>query len=184
MCFLGQTTQGVYRSDPLDGIHPDAINRYYGVHGPHSDRHRNQTGAGHASDDDEGSDRSSDEGDPDDVEVVLENRIGQDQERNIRHAPIKVARHESPFDNAEQEVLFMVLLRDVFELGELPEHYGVRDEEWETDDYPEMEIIRPGTRGKEIPIVLLRDEWFPRAVKWVQALDVMSRVLSQVEADA
>ncbi|KAJ7759384.1 hypothetical protein DFH07DRAFT_772196 [Mycena maculata] len=178
--FLGQTTEGVYKNDPLDGIHPDAINRYYGVMGPRQHQGPNRTGAGHAQDDDD----SGSEGEgPEvaDVEADIENRIGSDQAHNIRHVPIKVARHQSPFDNAEQEAAFMDFLQDIFEEGDVPEDYGVRDEEWDEENYPETEIIRPGTRGKEIVVVLPRSEWFPRAMRWAQALDAMNRILTQLE---
>ncbi|KAF8126450.1 hypothetical protein K438DRAFT_1949395 [Mycena galopus ATCC 62051] len=180
MRFLGQTMAGVYKSDPLDGIQPETINRYHGVSGPARERRQTQTGAGHASDDDSESD-----GDDfpvlDDVNAELENRIGKDQEENIRHAPIKVAHHESPFDNAEQEGVFIDLLENVFEENGLPEDYGVCEEEWDQEDYPEIEVIRPGTRGKEISVVLTRDVWFPRALRWAQALDAMSDVLIHLE---
>ncbi|KAF8208238.1 hypothetical protein K438DRAFT_1438421, partial [Mycena galopus ATCC 62051] len=103
--------------------------------------------------------------------------IGKDQEENIWHAPIKVACHESPFDNAEQEGVFIDLLENVFEENGLPEDYGVCKEEWDQEDYPEIEVICPGTRGKEISVVLPRDMWFPRVLRWAQALDAMSDVL-------
>ncbi|KAJ7215588.1 hypothetical protein GGX14DRAFT_359551 [Mycena pura] len=53
MRFLGQTTEGIYHHDPLDGIHPDSINRYYGVAGARRHRNRHQTGAGIASDEED-----------------------------------------------------------------------------------------------------------------------------------
>jgi hypothetical protein len=117
----------------------------------------------------------------DDVDAELENQIRKDQEENIRHTPIKVARHETPFDNAEQEGVFMDLLENVFEENGLPGDYGVCEEEWDQEDYPEIEVIRPGTRGREISVVLPRDVWFPRALRWAQALDAMSEVLIHLE---
>ncbi|KAJ7459475.1 hypothetical protein B0H11DRAFT_1737159 [Mycena galericulata] len=182
MRFLGQTTEGVY-TDPLDGIHPDAINRYLGVAGPRQHRSSNQTGAGHASDDDSDSDDEEQEQLLRTDEADIENRVGRDQAHNIRHAPIKVARHQSPFENIAQEEGFLDFLEDTFQQGDLPEDYGVQDHEWDEEDYPETEIIRPGTRGKEILVILPRDEWFPRAIQWAQALDTMNRVLSQLNDD-
>ncbi|KAJ7497850.1 hypothetical protein B0H11DRAFT_1715680 [Mycena galericulata] len=180
MRLLGRTTEGVYK-DPLEGIHPDSINRYLGVLGRKQHRGPNQTGAGHPMDDD----NDSDEEDPEihnDVEAGIENRVSRDQAHNIRHAPIKVARHQSPFENADQEAMFSDLLQVILDAeGDLPEDYGVREEEWDGEDYPETEVIRPGTRGKEIVVVLRREEWFPRAIQWVQALDIMTRVLSQLD---
>jgi hypothetical protein len=110
MCFLGQTTEGLYTQDPLDGIHPDAINRYYGVTGPRRRRRRHDTGAGHASDeDDSDGDWTDDDSEPD-LREQLENQIEEDQAQNIRHEPIKVARHSSPFDSAEDEGAFIDML--------------------------------------------------------------------------
>ncbi|KAK7059428.1 hypothetical protein R3P38DRAFT_3522500 [Favolaschia claudopus] len=175
MRYMGQLTQGIYREDPLDavdpldGIHPDAINRYYGVDGRRLRRSRNQTGAGTSeleADDDEDVEPSEQE--------QLENRIGADLAQDIRHQPVKQQ--------------FLALLEDVLAEPELiPEEYGVLVEEWEEDSYPEVEVFRPGTKGKEISVVLPREEWYPRVVRWVKAVDLLSRVLhelAEVNSDA
>ncbi|KAJ7218883.1 hypothetical protein B0H12DRAFT_1271765, partial [Mycena haematopus] len=180
--FLGQVTDGVYQDDPLDGIHPDAINRYYAVEGHRLRRSRNQTGAGTSVD--EGDDEEDDNVQPSEEEQ-LENQIEGDLAHNIRHQPVKVAKHRSPFKNAEFEKYFMSQLEDLLaEPGILPEEYGVREEEWEGDDYLEIEVFRPGTKGKELSIILPRDIWFPRAVRWAQGLDLLSRVLEELGEDS
>ncbi|KAJ6511158.1 hypothetical protein C8R45DRAFT_814806 [Mycena sanguinolenta] len=177
--FLGQLTEGVYRHDPLDGIHPDTLNRYHGVEGHRIRRAGNQTGAGIASDD-EDQDDSGSEHEPNPREQ-LENRIQGHLEENIRHQPVKVAKHHSPFKNGDLEDRFLSLLDEVFAQPELlPEDYGVCEEEWEDDCYPEVEVIRPGTKGKEMAIILPRAHWYPRAVQWAQALDLMSQVLHEL----
>lgn len=184
MRFLAQTTEGVYKADPLDGIHPDAINRYYGVAGAPQTRRHNQTGAGHADSDD--SEEEEEEEERQDLDAELENRIGEDQAENIRHAPIKVARHQSPFESPEQEQIFFALLqvRLVADKDDLPEDYGIRPDEWDNEPhYPEVEVIRPGTRGKELPIILPREDWYPRAIVWAQALDFMSRVVAELDEE-
>ncbi|KAJ7032986.1 hypothetical protein C8F04DRAFT_1003267 [Mycena alexandri] len=179
MRFMGQTTEGVYREDPLDGIHPDAINRYYGVEGRRLRRGRNQTGAGVTSDD-EGEVTDSDD-DERSLEEQLENRVQDDLSRNIRHAPVKVARHRCPFQDEELQDHFLTLLDDILSRPEdLPQGYGIVDDEWEDEDYPEVEVIRPGTRGKELRVILPRGEWYARAVRWTQALELMSRVLEEL----
>ncbi|KAJ7259953.1 hypothetical protein B0H12DRAFT_1014234 [Mycena haematopus] len=182
MRLLGQTTAGIYATDPLDGIHPDAINRYYGVAGARRRQGRGETGAGHASDDEGGSGEESDsdlDHEPD-VQEELENQIEADQAQNIRHAPVKVARHHSPFEDDEDEAAFLELLQVILSQPDvLPADYGVVEEEWEDADYPETEVIRTGTNGKELVVVLPRDEWFPRAVQWAQALDLLNRVLDE-----
>ncbi|KAJ7710578.1 hypothetical protein B0H17DRAFT_914315 [Mycena rosella] len=175
--FLGQTTEGIYREDPLDGIHPDVINRYYGVAGARRRRPRNQTGAGIASDDEGESDA-----DGPSVEEELENQIGADLAQNIRHEPVPVARHRSPFKDPDLESDFLELLEGLLEqLDALPKNYGVLEDEWEEEDYPEIEIIKPGKRGKELVIALPRPDWFPRAARWAQALDLLTRFLDEIE---
>lgn len=179
--LLGQTTQGIYAADPLDSIHPDAINRYYGVAGPHRRRGPGETGAGHASDE-EGDGEGSDNDSELDPEEELENQIRADQAQNIRHSPVKVARHASPFDEDEDERAFLELLGEVLSQPDLvPEDYGVTEEEWEDEHYPETETIRTGTNGKELVVELPRRYWFPRAVQWAQALDLLTRVLEELE---
>ena len=138
------------------------------------------TGAGHASDD-EGDHGESDDDSDLDPEEELENQIGADQAQNIRHAPVKVARHKSPFEDVEHEDIFLQLLDTVLSHPDLPENYGVAEDEWEAEDYPETETIRTGTNGKELVVVLPRDDWFPRAVQWAQALDLLTRVLHELE---
>ncbi|KAJ7737020.1 hypothetical protein B0H14DRAFT_3611897 [Mycena olivaceomarginata] len=181
--FLGQLTEGVYRHDPLDGIHPDAINRYYGLQGPRLRRARNQTGAGIASDD-EPEDGGDEDVEPT-VEEQLENQIQADLAQNIRHEPVKVANHRSPFKDPDLEDYFLGLLGQLFaEPATPPEDYGVLEDEWDEEDYPEIEVFRPGTKGKELTVILPRADWFPRAVRWSQALNLLSRVLHELEEDS
>ncbi|KAF7363701.1 hypothetical protein MSAN_01027800 [Mycena sanguinolenta] len=180
--LLGQVTEGVYRDDPLDGIHPDAINRYYGVEGRRLRRSRNQTGAGTSLDEDTPEDDTNVE--PSDEEE-LENRIKGDLAHNIRHKPVKVAKHRSPFKDTELEQHFLAQLANLLsDPSILPEDYGVLEEEWEGEDYPELETFRPGTKGKELTVILPREIWFPRAIRWVQGLDLLTRVLEALDLDS
>jgi hypothetical protein len=94
---------------------------------------------------------------------------------------VKVAKHRCPFTDAELEDYFLGLLDDVLAQSEIvPENYGIHEDEWEEEDYPEIEVIRPGTKGKELAIILPRAEWFPKAVRWAQALDLLTRVLDEL----
>ncbi|KAJ7735635.1 hypothetical protein DFH07DRAFT_967103 [Mycena maculata] len=129
MRLLGQMTEGVYKDDPLDGIHPGVISHYLGVMGPKKHRGPNRTGAGHAEDDDD-SDSEEEDGFPDidDAEADMENRISMDQAHNIRHAPIKA--------------IFMDLLEDILEQDNVPEDYGVQDVECDEEDYPETVMLK------------------------------------------
>ncbi|KAJ7134187.1 hypothetical protein C8R44DRAFT_955846 [Mycena epipterygia] len=157
MRFLGQTTEGVYATDPLEGIHLDVINHYYGVEG-------GKTGAGH---EDEEEDPEGDDSEPEvDPQEELKNQIQADQAQNIRHAPVKVARHHSPFEEEANEATFVELLELLLRHpNTLPEDYGILPEEWDEDSYGEIEMICTGTNGKELVVVLPWEEWFPRAVQ-------------------
>jgi hypothetical protein len=183
--FLGQTEHGIYDNDPMDTVHPDTINRYYGVDGPEQTRRLGQTGAGHAADEgsdleplDSGSEDSEENNDSDiDAEwTELQHEIARDQAHNIRHEPIKVARHRNPFPTQAAEDEFHNILKIVVEQGVIPEGFGVCPDEWE-DGYPEQETIKTGLRGKGLEITLPEAVWFPRAILWAQALDVMSRLV-------
>ncbi|KAJ7865571.1 hypothetical protein B0H14DRAFT_3442817 [Mycena olivaceomarginata] len=94
MRLLGQITHSIYK-DPLDDVHLETINHYYGVEGSRCWQRNGQTGAGQAldesSEEDEGEEVDVDE------EEELENQIAAEQAQNICHAPVKVVRHGSPF---------------------------------------------------------------------------------------
>ncbi|TFK46578.1 hypothetical protein OE88DRAFT_1776280 [Heliocybe sulcata] len=184
--FLGQTTQGIYTEDTLEDIHPDTLDRYYSTHGPEQQRHPNATGAGHPVDEREDehdeSDSESDDTEPEDELEGLAEQIAVDQARNIRHKPIKVARSHNPFDTAEGEQKLHKILQDVAFHGIQPPNYGILPSEWDDEFYPEEETIKFGTRGTQLKITLPVDIWYPRAVQWAQALDVMSRILLDDEA--
>lgn len=175
MRFCGQTASGVYVEDPMDEIHPDAINRYYGIAGQEIQRSATQTGAGFLEEDNELVDDATQVAEHDSMED-LENRISEDQEHNIRHEPVSVAKHQNPFQTSNDEEEFFTILLMITASNLLPTGYGVRAEEWEDENYPELETINCGRRGKEIEVTLPRDIWLPRAVQWVQALDLMERL--------
>jgi hypothetical protein len=150
---LGQTEHGIYNDDPMDSVHPDTINRYYGVDGAERMQLDGQTGAGHMADEDpnpEHSDSSSqdseedDKSDSDDAEwTELQHQIARDQAHNIHHKPVKVARHHNPFATTAAEAEFHNILRLVVESEAVPEGFGVCPDEWE-DGYPEQETIKTG----------------------------------------
>ncbi|KAJ7489636.1 hypothetical protein B0H11DRAFT_1720157 [Mycena galericulata] len=157
----------------MDDLHPDTINRYYGVEGAPRSRRPGQTGAGHPEDEeDENEDQWIDE-----PEEYLTQAVTEDLAHNIRHPAIKVARHKNPFRSALIEHNFVAALAEIVRQGLVPRGYGVLQDEWEDGTYPSMEAINPGTRGKEIVVVLPRDVWLPRAVYFSQALDAMTRSL-------
>ncbi|KAJ7173237.1 hypothetical protein C8R46DRAFT_893090, partial [Mycena filopes] len=162
---------GVYTVDPFKELHPDTIERYYGVEGPIQVRRPGQTGAGHPDDEDE--DEWVDEADE-----YLHAVVEEDLAHNIRHPAIKVARHRNPFHSSTMEENFFGALGEIVRLNLVPEGYGVIEDEWEDGSYPSMEAINPGTRGKEIVVELPRDVWLPRAVLFAQGLDALERSLA------
>ncbi|KAJ7616812.1 hypothetical protein DFH06DRAFT_1012770, partial [Mycena polygramma] len=175
MRFLGQLNEGVY-ADPMEGVHLDTINRYYGVDGDVQPRRRGQTGAGHPEDEDEESD-SEDEDWVDECDKDIANAVTDDLVHNIRHPPVKVARHTNPFRSAEIKENFAAALAEIVRQGVIPEGYGVLENEWEDGGYPAMEAINPGTHGKEIIVALPQEIWLPRAILFAQGLDAMTRCL-------
>ena len=52
--------------------------------------------------------------------------------------------------------------------------YGVAKEEWLDGAYPEIEVITIGR--KEVEVKMPFTIWWPRAVRWVQRVDVMTRI--------
>jgi hypothetical protein len=182
MRFLGQTEHGIYGDDPMDDIHPETINCYYGVHGAEQTRLNGQTGAGHAEDEDaaSGSDSSdnevSDDGNDDAQWAELQNQVAYDQSHNVRHKPVKVPRHHNPFAMPDAENEFQDLLSIIIERNIVPAGFGVSADEWD-DGYPELETIKTGSRGKELEVVLPEAAWLPQAILWSQALDLMSQLV-------
>ncbi|GBE84083.1 hypothetical protein SCP_0600610 [Sparassis crispa] len=182
--LLGQTTNGVYADDPLDKIHPDVLSQYYGVSGRVQNRRRGQTGAGHPEDDSDSDDSDLELGEnenenEDRMIEMLENRIANDQERNIRHKPIKVATHRNPFPDPQSLALFWQLLDAVRAQDIIPDGYGVTPTEWQDGVYPEEEVIRMGRKKKGLVIALPSVVWLPRAVLWAQAVEIMTRLTEQ-----
>jgi len=170
----------------MDDVHPDIVNRYYGVDGHRLVRGPGQTGAGHADAeefwvDEEDSDMEDNGGGSETIEVdnedYLQDCIAKDQERNIRHPAIKVARHANPFESHADEDQFFGALDEVTKAHLIPEDYGVLECEWEDKTYPVMETISlSGTRGKEIVVELPKAIWLPRAILFAQGLDIMTRL--------
>ncbi|KAF7987119.1 hypothetical protein HWV62_321 [Athelia sp. TMB] len=161
-CLLGQARLGVYK-DECGGVHPDIINKYYGIHGKTIKRAPGDTGAGNA----------ADEADDDVAE-----QVAADQQVHIRHAEIEVAVHGNPFSSDVIEANFWDLLAQMVEGEVLPEDVGLIEHEWHNGEYPLYEVLRVGNRGtKEIQISLEEVVWWQRAKLWGQALIALEVVL-------
>jgi len=115
------------------------------------------------------------------MRAELQHQIVRDQAINIRHKPVKVARHHNPFTTPEAEVEFWNILALVIKDKAVPDGFGVHVEDWE-NGYPELEIIKTGARGKELEVVLPEAIWLLQAVLWAQGLDVMSRLV-EIDSD-
>lgn len=228
MRFLATATAGSY-DDPMDDVHPDLIEAYYGVDGRIRVNPHGSTGAGHSDDeedfdedtnmgeseegpgvedesdsDEEELDAAEDTLDPDsawepDVEGDLlqwDGEGSEDEESdgegnnsfrtvmnqqmpNVRHAAIKVPRVRNPFVSAEHLEAFCGALEDLRAHGVLPVGLNARPEEWESEwgtrGYPTWEPLPVGRARRETPIDLTPSIWVPRAQRWCQAVDMLTR---------
>ncbi|KZV62873.1 hypothetical protein PENSPDRAFT_710703 [Peniophora sp. CONT] len=109
-------------------------------------------------------------------------QIARDLRGNIRHSPIRVPRHVNPFlgDLAREERFWekVQALKDA-RPEMIPEGYNLLDEDFEEEMYPsahEIPLGRSKTRTQVIPLPY--EVWYPRAVRWVQALHVLNHELS------
>lgn len=134
MMFFGSTTHGIYKDD-CEGIHPDVINQYYGIHGRLTERTPGQTGAGHSGDEAGGEANEWED---------IEERVGDDQQANIRHDAIEVPDTADPFGVPGMRQVFEEAFSSVVEHGLLPVGYGILQEEMEGGVYPLVEVIRLG----------------------------------------
>ena len=119
-------------------------------------------------------------GHPDDENdaLSLHEQIAAAQEPHVYHDPIDVPPEESPFSNPTIEQIFLQSLEDVVSHHVIPEGYGVAEGEWGVDGYAEVELLRCGRGERYLEVVLPFSVWWPRAVAWAQALDLMNRVLT------
>ncbi|KAJ7162948.1 hypothetical protein C8R46DRAFT_903830, partial [Mycena filopes] len=158
MRLLGQAQFGVYHDD-CEGLHPDTIDKYYGVAG--AERAERMWGAGNP---------------PDEEDDGLAHRIGADQGPQIRHAAIDIPDHRNPFsDDPVAESKFFDVLAEVVRQEVTPVGYGLSPDEWDEGGYPDVEILRAGNQmKKKIWVSLAHPIWVQRARLWVQGLNVLA----------
>lgn len=171
----------------MDAVHPEVLERYCGVDGHERQRAPGQTGAGHPGDedvDDGIEDPGAENSDSDDEDAaslftdIVQRSIAKDQERNIRHDPIKVKRSQNPFTDKEQGLANLLMLLDSADHHRIiPVGYGVLEEEWGGEGYPETETIKFGRKRRELEVILPTEIWLGRAIRWAQALDIMVRLV-------
>lgn len=134
------------------GVHPSVLEEFYGA-------------------------EDNLEGDWSDIDEL----IADDQARDVRHAAVEVPEHYSPFD-AETEAIFFQTLEELEANEYIPDGYGLTPEELGDEGYPTCESIHLGRGGKKISVILPVDMWWPRALRWAQGLDLMTRILVQIES--
>lgn len=109
-------------------------------------------------------------------EVIAQ--ISNSQETNVRHDPIPVPKHSSPFKTEQDLNAYLRSFQDYVACKKLPTGYGLRRSEWGQDGYPAFENIPLGRRGRKELCISLSDEiWRPRAEVWGQALYLMNQYL-------
>ncbi|KAI0038401.1 hypothetical protein FA95DRAFT_1505714 [Auriscalpium vulgare] len=155
-------------SDEYADVHPDILNRYYGV----DRRYDHGTGLEEAAADI----RAEDWGTP---THDLAQRIAQDQQHHIRHEAIDVADNRNPF-TADQEVIFWQALQEAGRLHIIPPDMMLTQQEWDLHGdgggYPADEEIKVGKAGRVYHIPLPTDIWYPRAVYWCQAISLLKQL--------
>lgn len=175
---MGRVKHGIYLDqDEVEGVSPDVLERYYGTTGHNPRRRADQTGAGHPPDEEDDDDEGDEEG-------SLPQRIAADHEQNFLDTAVKAPRHSNPFRDETVMAAFTTALAQVQNLGHIPRGFGMLPDEWENEEYPTFEVLRSGRRGtKELRIALPDRIWRPRAVRWVQALDVMSQLIERTRSN-
>lgn len=107
-----------------------------------------------------------------DVDPALQPRISR--ELNFYHEPVKVPRHQDPF-NHNQYAVFAEHLERYREEEHVPEGFLETEETWRDDPF---ENLTSGRRSiQRVPIELPMDIWFPRALLWAQAVKSMEESL-------
>jgi hypothetical protein len=183
--------------DDLTGVHPETLERYYGVDTVAGAHGNGLSGAGHPSDEyltDTSSDMSSRRDshttpDISDAEsaaeefTTLQTQISTDLQANIRHQPVKVPRHRSPFEGLPPavETAFWDGLQEVEDSGFHPDNMGISPEEWDDGIYPTQEVLTAGRRAKEISVSLPVNVWLHRAVVWARSLHVLNHILFELD---
>ncbi|KAI5994957.1 hypothetical protein EDC04DRAFT_2586052, partial [Pisolithus marmoratus] len=158
--FTGQLEHGMYKDDATT-IHPH-VYAHYGVE--------------HSQDQDDAD--WEDIGDHGNEISDLPSRIAAEQSSQFLHEAAEVPGHINPF-TAATLAAFTGALAQVQQLNHIPTGLGIREEEWDSDGYPEIEVIQSGQQGRrELAIELPHSLWYGQAVCWCQALEVFNHTLA------
>ena len=136
------------------------------------------TGSAWTDTDDTGSGDGDSEEEEEDKENLVYTIMNQ-QTPNVRHAAIKVPRVRNPFASAERLSDFLDALEALQTHNVLPHglliHPSEWRDEWGTESYPTWETLAIGRSRKKMPIDLPPSVWLPRAQRWCQAVDMLTR---------
>ncbi|KAJ7070011.1 hypothetical protein C8F01DRAFT_976418, partial [Mycena amicta] len=181
MLLLGGVQHGIYRDD-FEAEHPAVLEQFLGADGP------DLPGNGQLSDDDYTDEVAEDSVDSDESEFEYDEGADENDDRvanaieeaygqNFHPEPVAVPKHECPFDDEEQLQIFVDALTQATNMNLVPRGYGIRQEEWEDDEYPSYGIIKSGRRGSKRTRISLPDHiWRPRAELWTRALDILQQI--------
>jgi hypothetical protein len=172
---LGQLEFGVYH-DNYETTPVEQLNRCYGVYSNAIQRLPRQTGAGHPADEDD--DLNAGPGDNDWIDINDANDAIAEAENNVYAELVSVPGHNDPFASEDEMQLFARTLHRHQTQGYIPAGYGMLQDEWEGGVYPAIQMIPSGRRGsKQLRIGLPHNRWRSRSELWVQALDIMIRLV-------
>ena len=133
-------------------------------------------------DDDDDDDEWEDVGNDDEVTGDLASCIADEQASQFLQKDANVPRQTNPFNNQDLQAVFQEALNQVQDIGHVPIGLGIREEEWDSEEYPGVEIIHSSHWGQEdLVIELPHFLWYPQAVKWCQALEVLNHTLALVD---
>ncbi|KAG9040593.1 hypothetical protein FS837_000419 [Tulasnella sp. UAMH 9824] len=166
MRLIGQTTEGFYLRDELEGVHEDLIQQYYGVEGMPTAHSTGGTGAGFNPEEDALGE---------DVEFDYDS-TDEGQPASLKCKRVKPkTRAQCPFESAEAKLAFNQALDNVLEHGELPSDVG---DGWIWDESAQLSIGRHHlAHSVRLPAAV----WQDRAVVWAKALRFMVHLTERLD---
>lgn len=165
MRLIGQTTEGFYLQDELEGVHEDLIQRYYGVEGMPTAPVEGRTGAGFNSEEDALGDDSKFDYDSSE----------EDEPMSSRYKRVKPkTRAQCPFKSSTEKALFTQALDEALTNGGLPPDVALG---WNWDPYAQLKI---GRRRLAQTVQLPEAIWRDRAIVWAKALRVMVHLTNRL----
>ncbi|KAG9123871.1 hypothetical protein FRC07_013677 [Ceratobasidium sp. 392] len=184
MRFLSQIALGNSQEETTERLDLDMLQKFYGADGDIQHPHPGASGAGTQAEDalfpalgldadfeDDQEDCSGYSEQELETLLFIRHQLQSQQQKHVRHPPVKVPPSHSPFGSSDQEAVFWEALHEAEEEGYLPRGYGIHPDEWEGGTYPEIELIQTGRRKQgEIEVSLPTSIWFPRAITWAQTM--------------